>query len=1034
MSERVIVDSERQVERLARAGTVAETRSTLARRLFEELLPDVELASPEVTRIALDHALARVAPDDPRLAALAAAGGGAWMRTVDALAGALGVLRAAAVTTEQLSAAARGPGIAAARARTLGLALGALDEELARASLVDGRALGTHLARVLAGSAADAILAATGAPRLVTQGIVTWDAADLAWWRALDLGLSHRGGSARIELPTFERRLDTERERDPLEVIADDLARALDEAPLFASIAAPLGDLRFEGELPRDAPARLEVRRAADAPAQARAVADAVADAIAAGVAIDRIAIALPRLDDETLGPLRRALDDAGLVAHDPRGPAPAGTGLVACAMDALAVAARGLPRREVAVLLRSRYLDARALTGLPERREASARLLDLARALEETPTARATEPTAGPLAAMIATARAYRPRSDRDEEPSVIETRAALASRIGEILSKAASARTAAEHAAAARSLFVALGLGPRLGAGVYDALAKDPPPQGIVRAELRAVARDARAWEVLLAAIDAYDSAVRRLGRGDVPTTAESFRHHLEGVLDVGAPPLGAARAGTLRVARVSELAHEDLALLIVIDANDGVLPASPAPDPLLPDALVTALRRAAPAAAPAPYALRGARELTALALAAAGAERIVIACRARDEQGGLLAAAPIVAWLEKGSVPSKSFRASRLRDRPLSLIDARLAWLSAAPAHAALVAPEPARRADIERRRESFFYDPARVTDETVGALVASPEVSLALLEDTGMERPLAVTSLEKLASCAFKGFAEVVLGARDHAPRGELPDAREEGSLVHEALAAAFRATAELWPRRPRDAAAIEARGIAAADALLEGELVGSPLRDVVLARARDSVRAILAWSLADDTWDFSAAEQGFGEASAGSWPPYRVASGDDSVVLRGKIDRVDTGHLTATVRAVDYKRSKRNAEQLVSKLGATAFQVPLYALVAARATERPGAMGLYLPTGARDVPPGYAPKDAFGKKWADLMSRDAIEKLTMTERVALEVVTAVRMGGLAPLPADPSICATCAVRGGCRQPRFAVAAADDDTDE
>jgi ATP-dependent helicase/nuclease subunit B len=266
------------------------------------------------------------------------------------------------------------------------------------------------------------------------------------------------------------------------------------------------------------------------------------------------------------------------------------------------------------------------------------------------------------------------------------------------------------------------------------------------------------------------------------------------------------------------------------------------------------------------------------------------------------------------------------------------------------------------------------------------------------------------------------------------RGELPDAREEGSLVHEALAAAFIATAELWPRRPRDAAAIEARGVAAADALLEGQLVGSPLRDVVLARARDSVRAVFAWSLAEDTWDFASAEQAFGEASAGSWPPYRVASGDDTVLLRGKIDRVDKGHLTAAVRAVDYKRSRRNAEQLVGKLGKTAFQVPLYALVASRATERPGTEGLYLPTGARDVPPGYAPKDAFTKKWADLLSRDPKENLTLVERVSLAVVTEVRKGTLAPLPADPTVCATCAVRGGCRQPRFAVAAEEDDGDE
>ncbi len=1039
MIERVIVHSERQVERLAREGTVAETRSTLARRLLQTLAPDVELASPEMTRLALEAALAKSARDDALLAPLARVGGGAWMRTLDALDAALGALRAAAVTPDALAAVTHAGGVVGARARTLAAAMGALDAELARVGLVDGRLAGARLAKLLGAAAPDAIVAAAGGTQLVARGILTWDAADVAWWRALDLGVSRRGGAARIELPALDRRLDTDRERDPLEVIADELARGLDEAPAFATIGAPLGDMRFEGDVPRDAQIRVEVRRAADATAQARAAAEAVATALAAGVPVDRIAIGLPTLADDTLAPLRRALDDAGVVAHDPRGPAPAGAGLVACAMDALAIAARGLPRREVAVLLRSRYLDERALTGLAERREAAARLLDLARALEETPTARAGEGTAGPLAALVATARAYRPRADREEDEAVVRARTALAARIGELLSRAGAARTFSEHAATARALFAALGLGPRMGAGARAALSKDAVPVGIARAELRALARDAHAWDVLVAAIDTYEAAARRLGLAEAETSGDAFRHQLARVLEVGAPPLGAARAGTLRVARLVDLAHEELGLLVVLDANDGVLPSSPSPDPLLPDALVVALRKASPTAAPAGYALRRARELGALALSAAGADRLVVVCRGRDEQGGLLAAAPLVAWLEKGGVPSKVARAgaSLLHDRPLSLVDARLAWLATAPEHAAVIAPEPSRRAAVEARRESFFYDPARRGDETVGALASTPELARVLGEETGRERPLAVTSLERVAECAFKGYAEVVLSARDREPRGELPDVREEGTLVHAALAAAFRATAELWPTRPRDTVAIESRALAAADALFAGELVGSPLRDIVVSRARDSVRAVLAWSLASDTWDFASAEQAFGDASAGAWPPLRVEEGGEAVLLRGKIDRVDTSHPPARgrARAVDYKGNKRKAADIGRTLGSTSFQVPLYALVAAHATARAGADGLYLPTGARDLPADYGPKESFTKKWAEVLAAtpDAAP-LTVVERAAVEIVAALRRGGLAPVPADSATCRTCRVRGGCRQPRFAVAHEEDDGDD
>ncbi len=1034
MTEKVIVESERQVERLAREGTVAETRSTLARRLIEQLAPDLELASPELARLALDVALARDASRDPLLARLARAGGSAWLRTVDALDTALGALRKAAVTADALADAATAGGVAGARARTLEAAMRGLDDGLERAGLVDGRAAGSRLARVLATVSPDAIAAAVGGVRVVARGIVTWDAADIAWWRGLDLALSRRGGGAKVELPSFDRVLEPDRERDPLEIIADDLARGLDDAPAFAAIDAPLGDLRFEGALPREATTQLEVRRAADAIAQARAVADAVTDAILAGAPIDRIAVALPRLDEETMAPLRRVFDDAGLVAHDPRGPAPAGAGLVACAMDALAIAARGLPRRDVAVLLRSRYLDVQTLTGIAERRDATSKLLDLARALEETPTARDADGR-GPVAAMVATARAYRPRADREEEPSVVMSRADLASRIGQILARGGAARTASEHATSARTLFAALGLGPRIGHGARVALAKDAPPLGVARAELRALARDAHAWDVLTRAIDAYEAAARRLGLADAPASDEAFRHHLARVLEVGAPPLGAARAGTLRVARLAELAHEELALLVVVDANDGVLPSSPAPDPLVPDALSTLLRKQAPAAAPAGHSLRRARELAALGLAVAGASRVVVTCRARDEQGGLLAAAPLVAWLEKGNVPSVPFRASRIRDRALSPSDARLAWLASAPEHAAVLAPDAARRAAIEGRRESFFYDPSRAGDEVVGALTSTSEIAHALAAETGASHPLAVTSLERVADCAFKGFAEVVLGARDREPRGELPDVREEGTLVHAALAAAFRATADLWTARPRDAAAIEARALAAADALFAGELVGSSLRDIMVARARDSVRAVLAWSLTDDAWDFFAAEQPFGEAGPGAWPPFAIEAAGAIVKLRGKIDRVDAAHAAARARAIDYKGNKRKAADVARTLGSTSFQVPLYALVAARATERPGAAGLYLPTGARDLSPDYAPKDAFTKKWADLMMRAGGDGTpTLVEQAALAVITKLRAGGLLPIPAEPAICRTCRARGGCRQPRFAVAPEEDEGEE
>ncbi len=84
------------------------------------------------------------------------------------------------------------------------------------------------------------VRAAVGAPELLARGLLHWDPVDLAAWRALDTALlaaasdgggavGERGG-ARIELPSFaldpEAKISAQRERDPLEIVFEELARA----------------------------------------------------------------------------------------------------------------------------------------------------------------------------------------------------------------------------------------------------------------------------------------------------------------------------------------------------------------------------------------------------------------------------------------------------------------------------------------------------------------------------------------------------------------------------------------------------------------------------------------------------------------------------------------------------------------------------------------------------------------------------------------------------------------------------------------
>ena len=130
---RLVVPSERHVERLARDGELAETRSALQRRLVEVLAPQVKLAPPEATRLALAEALRTVAWEDELLLPLATAGSLAWLRTVDAVDEAIAMLRASNTPLSSLEKAEHLGGGLARRAAMLRRAMVALDALLVRA-------------------------------------------------------------------------------------------------------------------------------------------------------------------------------------------------------------------------------------------------------------------------------------------------------------------------------------------------------------------------------------------------------------------------------------------------------------------------------------------------------------------------------------------------------------------------------------------------------------------------------------------------------------------------------------------------------------------------------------------------------------------------------------------------------------------------------------------------------------------------------------------------------------------------------------
>ncbi len=1014
----LVVASERDVERWSRGGEVVETRARLRSRLFDLLIDDRVAATAIETRIALAEALATVA-QDRLLAPMARGGGEAWERTIDAIDAAIGALRAAGTREDSLERVARTvKGGAGLRGRMLLDAMRALDRALDARALVDPRAVGARLARAIETLPASRVRASVGAGRVVARFVIDWDGGDARWWRALDEALVRAGGEgARVELPSFEpseARLDPSRENGPLDVVAEDVARALDAPPTTIAIEPTLGDLRLAGPVPQHARLCATLRAASDAEAQARAVVDVVRQALVEGAGLEQIAIGVPRFDAVAVGALRRAFDEARIPLFEARGEAPIESGVVAFAMRALATAAQGLSRLDVAALARSRYVN-------PERLDVDAKaLVDLAYALERTPSAAADDPRE----ALAATARASAP-----EDPALGASRAALALRLVAIVEPASRTMTRAGHVAAARATFAALGIDP-LAARAFDGtLASDEPPRGVARAELRAVARDAHAWEILDVALSDYEAAVARLGTARTPVAPQVFRHELAQALGARAGRPGAARAAAIRVAPLVDLATEPLALLVVLDAGDGSLPSRAAGDSLVHDSLAPSLRAVDAAFAPASLAVRAARELTALALAVSHARAVVLTRRTRDEDGGVIAPSPVVAWLERGGVASTAWRSSPLDGSPVSAREARLRRLVRGHETGA----SSARRARIERSREARFERAKAPSDPILGdldSLAELPRVVIDALtaETGGTGRALAVTSLERLATCAFQGFAAQVLHARRDRPLREIPDARESGTLMHRALAAAFKATAELWKARPRDAARIRELALRDCDAVLRTESLASPLRRLAFARVRESVAAIVEWSLADESWDFIRAEQSFGDGRRASWPALLMDDGVTTLAVRGSIDRVDEGHGRASVRVIDYKSSKGAAESGMRTLGDTAFQIALYARVAADALHALERSGIYV---AAPRPDDISPKlrKDFDAKWASLHAGGGA--VTPIEARALDVVRQVRLGAIAPRPADDSACARCDSSGGCRKPRFAIAREDDE---
>ena len=203
----------------------------------------------------------------------------------------------------------------------------------------------------------------------------------------------------------------------------------------------------------------------------------------------------------------------------------------------------------------------------------------------------------------------------------------------------------------------------------------------------------------------------------------------------------------------------------------------------------------------------------------------------------------------------------------------------------------------------------------------------------------------TGIQNWAACPLRFLMGRVLGV---AATEDLEDecwwqidAAERGSLIHRILERFFAEVAASG--RPEPGAAYGPEDVRRMEAVAAEEfenatvrgVIGHPLvwdnqRAVILADLRTLLR-LDAEQRGDRGWRPAYLEQGFGMGE-GVWPPVTVTLPDGrSVVLRGRIDRVDRG--AGEFRVIDYKTGKDpgTGVSAANRLdGGRAVQLALYA--------------------------------------------------------------------------------------------------------
>jgi RecB family exonuclease len=393
---------------------------------------------------------------------------------------------------------------------------------------------------------------------------------------------------------------------------------------------------------------------------------------------------------------------------------------------------------------------------------------------------------------------------------------------------------------------------------------------------------------------------------------------------------------------------------------------------------------------------------------ACASRATERLVLSYRSSDEEGNLVLPSPFLADVAALFDPEWF---ARRRRRLL----ADVVW--------------PVEEAPTEAERRLSL---AALAGERAPAEPADPAtvwLGARALDHVRHREVVSGGALENFAQCPVRWLVDAQLS-----PDGLEPDdlALVRGSFMHEVLERVIAdlsgpLTAESLPAAERRVAELTASppvGLAPGSA--------PEVRRALLRGIEADLRRYLRHAAFDGCdWTPHAVELRFGiegDHAAGqpaapdqpAIPALRLESGDQSVMVRGVIDRIDVDRSGRRAIVRDYKSGSNRPERAASKwLAGAQFQVALYMLAVRRLLDLEPVAGLYQPLTGGDLRARGAVL-AGVEAGTSVVATDRLEAaelealLAEIEQAAVELVGTVRRGELTPSPG------TCS-RDGCLHP-------------